>query len=148
MNRRGLISWCLALITVFLVSCGGPAPQAVAPPSYTTVQLEKIQDYATGIQEKYQRMADLQGAINARNWEEAKAIMGGSLGQMLQDMRNLERNLLPQDRLAAQALTRSLFDDFVGIDQAGLINNLDKARKSYNAAVQDFEQFIQLLPPA
>lgn len=146
MNWRGLISWGLALMTAFLVGCGGPATQAVAPPTYTAAQIERIQSYGTDIQAKYQHMADLQAAIQTQDWEEASAIMGGPLGQMLLDMRNLERNLLPKEQVAARRLTRALFDDFVSIDQAGKLGNLANARASYTAAARDYEQFMQLLP--
>lgn len=143
MNWRGLFTWVLVLMTAFLVSCG-PAPKAVVP-TYTPAQLERIQDYATGISEKYKRMADLQAEIQSRDWEGAAAIMGGPLGQMLQDMQNLNRNLLPQDQKTARELTRSLFEDFVAIEQAGRDNNLAKALGGFSEIAKDFGKYNQLL---
>lgn len=144
-NWRGLITWVLVLTTAFLVSCGGSNLQA-APPTYTPVQLERIADYKTYILANYQRMADLKAEIESKDWEEAKAIMSGPLGQMFLDMRNVNRNLLPQAQATAKKVTRSLFDDFVEIEQAGAMNNLDDALQAYSKAEQDFDRFLQLLP--
>ncbi len=144
-NWRGLITWVLVLTTTFLVSCGGSTVQA-APPTYTSTQLERIADYKTDILARHERMADLKTEIESKDWEEAKAIMSGPLGQMFLDMRNLNRNLLPQTQPTASKVTRSLFDDFVDIEQAGAINNLDNALKAYQKAEQDFDRFLQLLP--
>lgn len=116
------------------------------PPTYTSTQIEKIQSYIPGILDNHQRLTDLQANIQAENWPEVQAIMRGPLGQMLQDMRNLSRNLLPQDQQAANQITRDLFEDLTAIDQAGQLDKVKQALSRYEDVVQDFERFMDLLP--
>ena len=146
-SYRSFRSFVLALLAVVLVSCGGPTA-TVAPPTYTPVQLERIQQYVPGILATHQRLGDLQAKIQAEDWQEVKAIMRGPLGQMRQDMTSLTRNLLPQDQKAARQAARDFFDDLVDIDQAAENQKVDVAIRSYGAAVQDFDKFMQLIPTA
>lgn len=143
---RRLLTAILALVAVVVVGCGGPAQQAAPPPTYTAAQLERIQQYIPNILENHGRISDLEAAVQAEDWQEAEALMGGPLTQMLQDMNNLSRNLLPQDQRQARELTRGLFEDFVGIKEAGELDNLPLAQRSYGAAIQDFNQFMELIP--
>lgn len=138
----------LGLIAVVLVSCGGP-PAAVQPlPTYTAAQLTRIDDYLTGIEANAQRFAELEQDIAAADWQDVQGIMRGPLGAMLQDMRFLNRNLLPKDQPIATKLTRSLFDHFVDIDQAAESQSIVAAQKGLAAAKEDFELYLKLMPAA
>lgn len=141
-----LLTVLLTLVAVVVVGCGGPAKQAAPPPTYTTAQLERVQQYVPNILDNHSRMSDLESAVQTENWQEAEAVMGGPLTQMLLDMNNLSRNLLPQDQRQARELTRSFFEDLVGIKEAGELDNLAQAQRSYGEAVRDFNQFMELLP--
>jgi photosystem II protein PsbQ len=142
---RALISLVLVLVATFLVSCGGPAAVA-PPPTYTPTQLEKIQDYATGILGNHQRIEELLPAVKAQDYQEVQAFLSGPLGQMLQDMRNLNRNLLPKDQKAAGDLTRSLFDDFVDILKGTERKDMTAALRGFDDAARDFGRYMDLLP--
>jgi hypothetical protein len=65
---------------------------------------------------------------------------------MIQDMRNVNRHLLPSDQKAAQELTRTFFEDFVAIDQSATNKNAMDASKYYDEAVRDFEKYLSRLP--
>ncbi len=147
-KHRSFVSLLLVVLAVVLVSCGGPNPATIAPPTYTSVQLEKIQSYVPGILENHQRLEDVRASIQVGDWQEAQALMRGPLGQMLQDMRNLARNLLPQDQKRANQVARDFFDDLTSIDQAAQLNKPNDALTAYQDAVRDFEQFMQLVPTA
>lgn len=41
---RSILSFILVIVATFLVSCGGPTT-AKAPPTYTTAQIEQVQEY-------------------------------------------------------------------------------------------------------
>jgi photosystem II protein PsbQ len=142
---RGLLSVVFALMACFLVSCSGPSAVA-PPPTYSEAQLQQIQQYLPDIQDKFARMDNLAKAIQQSNWQEIATIMRGPLGQMIQDMRNVNRHLLPSDQKAAQELTRTFFEDFVAIDQSATNKNAMDASKYYDEAVRDFEKDLSRLP--
>lgn len=144
---RSVLTWILALMTVVLVSCGGPTATSQEPPTYTSAQLQRIQGYVPDLIATRERMEkELPAKIEAKDWSEVSTFVHGPLGQVLQDMNNLSRNLLPQDQKTARQLARQLFDNLVDIDQAGNIDNLSLARQQYAAALEDFDQFLELLP--
>ncbi|MDG2990838.1 photosystem II protein PsbQ [Candidatus Synechococcus calcipolaris G9] len=138
----------LGLIAVVLVSCGAPPAAIQPPPTYTPEQLTRIDDYLMGIEANAQRFAELEQDIATGDWQDVQGIMRGPLGAMLQDMRFLNRNLLPKDQPIATKLTRSLFDHFVDIDQAADSKNTIAAQKGLSAAEQDFELYLKLMPLA
>ena len=43
-RQRSILSLILVLLATFVIGCGGPTV-ATPPPTYTTAQLEKIQEY-------------------------------------------------------------------------------------------------------
>lgn len=134
------------LIAIVLVSCGGPPAAIQPPPTYTTAQLTRIDDYLMGIEANAQRFAELEQDIATGDWQDVQGIMRGPLGAMLQDMRFLNRNLLVKDQPIAAKITRSLFDHFVDIDQAADSKNTIAAQKGLTAAEQDFELYLKLMP--
>lgn len=142
---RPLLSLVLACLAAFLVSCGG-APKASIPTTYTEAQLERIQAYATNILEKHQRFDDLPAFLQDQDYQRLQAVTGGPLGQMLQDMYNLNRNLLPKDQKLAQKATRALFDDFVAMEKATQAGNKDEALNSFSEAARDFQRYLDLIP--
>lgn len=144
---RSILTWVLALIAVVLVSCGGPSATNVAPPTYTATQIARIQQYVPELLEARTRMeTELMADIQVGDWQEVSSFTHGPLGQALQNMNNIVRNLLPEDQKQARQLTRQLFDNLVDIDQAGEINNPSLAMQQYSAALEDYDQFLALIP--
>jgi photosystem II protein PsbQ len=142
---RGFLSVTLAFIACLLVSCGGPTASA-PPPTYSAEQLQQIQLYLPSVEEKYAQMENLAKAIQQSNWQQIRTIMRGPLGQMIQDMYNVDRHLLPADQKAAKDLTRKFFEDFVAIDQAATNKSATDISKYFDLAVRDYEQFLSYVP--
>jgi photosystem II protein PsbQ len=142
---RALLSGLLACVAFVLVSCGGPGAVSV-PPTYTDAQLQQIQQYLPEIQSAYQRLDALSDAIRGQNWQEIRSTIRGPFGSMIQDMKYVTTHLLPADQKIARDISRDVFQDFIGIDQAAVNNNADAALRSFDAAVQDLEKFLAQLP--
>jgi photosystem II protein PsbQ len=142
---RALLSLLFACVAFTLVSCGGPKA-AIVPPTYTDAQLQQIQQYLPEIQGAYQRLDALNAAIQSRNWQEIRSTIRGPFGSMIQDMKYVTTHLLPSDQKAAREISRNIFQDFIGIDQAAVDNNTDAALRSFDEAVRDLEKFIAQLP--
>lgn len=143
---RSILTWVLALVAVVLVSCGGPSA-TIAPPTYTSTQITRIQQYVPELLDARNRMAtELTAVIEAGDWQEVSSFTHGPLGQALQNMNIIARNLLPEDQKQARQLSRQIFDNLVDIDQAGNINNPSLAMQQYAAVEEDFDQFLALIP--
>jgi photosystem II protein PsbQ len=144
-NLRPWFSVIVALFAVVLVGCSGPAKVAI-PITYSDAQIQQIQQYVPKILSAKERMVNLEKEISERDWQEAQAIMRGPLGEMLQEMKYLSRNLLPQDQKNAQVATRSLFEDFIGVDAAASNNDVSEALREFDSALRDIDQFLGTIP--
>jgi len=147
-HRQSILTLLLALLAVVLVSCGGPTESVVQAPTYTASQIERIQQYVPKLLEARERTTkQLSFEIENEEWQNASAFIHGPLGQTLLDMNNLARNLAPQVQSEARQVARSLFDDLVDIDQAAKERNATAAGRAYQATLNDFDRFFQLIPP-
>ncbi len=133
------------MVAFVLVSCGGPSTVAV-PPTYTEAQLQKIQQYLPEIQSAYGRLDALGAAIQGQNWQEVRSTIRGPFGSMIQDLKYVTSNLLPADQKAAREVSRSIFQDFIEIDQAAVATNVDAALKGFDSAAKDIDAFLGGLP--
>jgi photosystem II protein PsbQ len=142
---RALLSCLFAMVAFALVSCGGPSTVAV-PPTYTEAQLQKIQQYLPEIQSAYGRLDALGAAIQDQNWQEVRSTIRGPFGSMIQDMKYVTSNLLPADQKIAREVSRSIFQDFIDIDQAAIATNADAALRGLDNANKDIDAFLGGLP--
>jgi photosystem II protein PsbQ len=142
---RTLLSCLFAFVAFALVSCGGPATVS-APPVYTDVQLQQIQQYLPEIQGAYERLGDLNTAIQSKNWQEIRSTIRGPFGSMIEDLKYVTSHLLPADQKIARATARDIFQDFIAIDQAAVEKNVDSALGSFDQAVRDIEKYLGQLP--
>jgi photosystem II protein PsbQ len=142
---RALLSLLFAFIAVVLVSCGGPATVS-APPVYTDVQIQQIQQYLPEIQGAYERLDALNAAIQGRNWQEIRSTIRGPFGSMIEDLKYVTSHLLPEDQKIARETSRDIFQDFIAIDQAAVDKNVDAALQSFDEAVRDIEKYLGRLP--
>lgn len=110
------------------------------------MQITRIQDYLSDIEKNAERFADLEVSVAKGDWQEARNIMRGPLGEMLMDMRALNRNLLAKDQPTPTALTRALTDDFLKIDQGADLNSVTVAQEGFRDAEADFKAYLNSLP--
>ncbi|MFN3679957.1 photosystem II protein PsbQ [Thermosynechococcus sp.] len=146
LNRKSLISILLSFVAMILVGCGGPSATTTPPPTYSELQITRIQDYLSDIEKNAERFADLEVSVAKGDWQEARNIMRGPLGEMLMDMRALNRNLLAKDQPTPTALTRALTDDFLKIDQGADLNSVTVAQEGFRDAEADFKAYLNSLP--
>ncbi len=136
----------LGLVASLLVSCGGPATTVKIPITYSDTQLDLISNYLTTIEDNAQRFDQLAKGVDQADWQTVRTVMRGPLGQMILDMRNLNRNLLTKDQAPAIATTRALVTDLLALDQAALDENVAAAEKAFRDAKQDYDTYLTLVP--
>ncbi len=142
---RSILSLALVAITVLLVSCGG-VPVAKGP-LYSDAQLQQIQSYAAGVTSLRDRLQELPAKIQAEDWVEVGSFIHGDLGELRARMSRLARTLAPKKtQTAALAAAQEVFEHLNAIDDAATERDAQKALKNYNAAIQDFEVYLQNLP--
>jgi photosystem II protein PsbQ len=143
-SYRSVLRVILVMVTTLLVSCGSPT--AVKPPTYTTAQLQQIQQLAASVTAMRDEMPNLEAKIQDRNWTDIGTYIHGPLGELRRDMSHITRELLPQDKKAASEAKKDLFQRLEKIDLAAAQNKYDAARQNYQAALQDFDEFLQAVP--
>ena len=144
-RQRTILSLIIVLVATFLISCGGPSV-ATPPPTYTTAQIQKIQEYVPEIIAVRDRSQELQSLIQTKQWIKIGNFIHGPMGEAKLNMGYVTSNLLPKDQPAARKLTRDLFDHLVKIDQAAETANSQSVFSNYQAAFADLDEFLKLLP--
>lgn len=145
-RRQSILSLLLAFVAVWIVGCGSPAE--FKPPTYTTTQLEQIQQYQSDIQTLRDRLPELATLITKRNWIDARNFIHGPLGELRFKMTTLSRGLLPGEQKQALKTAKDVFDHLVLIDEAAASENYNVAIRNYAEALKDLDAFFQLIPGA
>jgi photosystem II protein PsbQ len=144
-RQRSIISLLIVLVATFLVSCGSPTT-AVAPPTYTTAQLEKIQVHSPEIQAVRDRADELKALIQKSDWIDVGNFIHGPMAEARLSMTYITPNLLPKAQSTARQINKDLLNHLVKIDQAASAGNTQLALSNYKAAFADVDQFLELLP--
>jgi photosystem II protein PsbQ len=144
-RQHSILSLILVILTTFLISCGGPTV-ATAPPTYTTSQLEKIQEYLPEVLSVRDRSQELQKLIETNDWIYVGNFIHGPMTSLKQNMSYITSNLLPKDQTQGRKITRDLLNHLVKIDQAAANRNSQLALTNKQAAFADIDNFLQLLP--
>lgn len=145
MRLRPVLTLILSLFAVILVSCGGPTE--VKPPTYTSAQIDKIEQYASVLFKNRDRMEqELTTEIQNEEWSDVISLIHGPLGEIRQDMSNLARNLTPVPKAQADArqVAKDFFKDLVRIDEAAQKQDSASTLRAYDAALGDLDQFLDL----
>ncbi|MCU0566354.1 MAG: photosystem II protein PsbQ [Oculatellaceae cyanobacterium Prado106] len=142
---RSILALVLVAMTVFLVSCGG-APVAKGP-LYSEAQLEQIQTYAAGVNSLRDRFLELPPLVQKGDWTEVDSFLHGDLGELRARMARLARSLAPKDtQTAALDAAKEVFVHLNEMDEAVQTREVTKALKNYNAALKDFDAFLEFIP--
>lgn len=144
-HQRSILSLIIVLLATFLISCGSPTT-ATAPPTYTTAQLEKIQEYVPDIITVRDRAAELQRLIETQQWIKVGNFIHGPMTEARLSMNYLSANLLPQDQPRARKIARNLFEHLVKIDSAADTANKITALANSQAVFADIDEFLKLVP--
>lgn len=145
-HYRSILSSVLALLTVFLVSCGNSANTA-EPPQYSKADIENLQVLAGEVTDFRDGMENrLQTAIDKKQWSEVDGFLRGPLGSLRPQMSYMTRQLLPRDQQQAQPIVKDLFRHLEAIDVADETGNYRQAKENYQAALEDINEFLQLIP--
>ncbi|WP_414528262.1 photosystem II protein PsbQ [Nodularia chucula] len=144
-RHRSIFSLILVLLATFLISCGGPSA-AIAPPTYTAIQLERIEEYVPKIQAVRDRAAELKTLINKKDWIDVSNFIHGPMTEARLSMTYIIPNLLPSAQPTARQKTRDLLNHLVKIDQAAGESDTQLALINYREAMEDIDQFFKLLP--
>ncbi|MEH2420808.1 MAG: photosystem II protein PsbQ [Nostoc sp.] len=144
-RQRSIFSFVLVLLATFLISCGGSGV-AVAPPTYTATQLERIQAYVPEIQAVRDRSQELKTLIQRGDWINVRNFIHGPVTEARLNLTYVTPNLLPKDQPPARQITRDLFNDLVKLDKATSAGNAEIALSNSQAAFADIDKFLDLLP--
>ncbi|MFB6275467.1 MAG: photosystem II protein PsbQ [Halothece sp.] len=143
--KRSIISLLLAFVAIVLVSCGG-ANESTPPPTYSSEQIEQIEQSATPVKQARKRLTELESLLKDKRWSDASSLIHGPLGGLRREMSYVTRNLLPQDQEQAQSFAKELFKDLERLDAAIDNESYSQALQSYDRALRDFDNYLGLLP--
>ena len=142
---KSILASILAVVMVFLVSCGSGAPKT--PPTYTPETLEKISFYQSELLAFRDRMTELDELIEQPDWVNVRNLIHGPLGDLRRDMSYASRLLLlKSEQKAGLAQAREVFRHLENIDLAAEEQNYATAVDNYGKALKDFDAFLELLP--
>lgn len=141
---RSILALILAVVMTFVVSCSSPT--AKTPPTYTAQQIAQIQQFASSVEQLRDKLPILETSIQNRNWTDVGTFIHGPLGEVRRLVSTVTRQLLAQQQQEAKAVADDLFSRLENIDVAATSGNYPVAVKNYQAALKDFDRFLQLVP--
>ncbi|MEM9923769.1 MAG: photosystem II protein PsbQ [Cyanobacteria bacterium P01_D01_bin.50] len=142
---RPIFSLILVSLATLLISCGGPNV-AATPPTYTSSQIETIQEYAPKIIAVKERSAELQKLIQDKDWIDVDNFIHGPITEAKFNMNYITSNLLPEQQKSARNIVRDMSNNLSKLYDAAKESNLQQALNSYDAAFADINKFLDLLP--
>lgn len=146
--KRSLLALLLVGLMVFSFSEVAIAAKSSSPVStYTPAQLEQIKRYLGDVDELRDRMLKIPGFVQRKRWNDVQTYIHGPLGELRQTMLRLTRTLAPDVQPQAQEAARDVFGHLIKIDEAAKAEDSRKALQNYNGAIEDFEIYLNLLPP-
>jgi photosystem II protein PsbQ len=146
---RSVVATFLATLMVALLLFSNVAEaRPVKSSTYTSEQLEQIQDYVSELSAIRDRLPELADLIQKENWVFTRNFIHGPLGEFRLKLSTLSRALLPKAQAEARKLSNEIFEDLVAIDQAAQDRNYPAAVRNYAEIVKDFDAFLQLAPKA
>ncbi len=147
LNKRSILSLLFAMVAIVLVSCGGSNANT-PPPTYSSEQIEQIERAATPVRQARKRLTDLEAMVKQERWSDASSLLHGPLGGLRREMSYVTRNLLPEDKKQARDYAKRLFQDLEKVDSAVSNEAYSQVLQSYDRALTDFDQYLDLLPEA
>lgn len=141
---RSILALILAMVMTFVVSCSSPTAQK--PPTYTVQQIAQIQQFASSLEQLRDKLPTLETSIQNQNWTDVGSFIHGPLGELRRLLSATTRQLLPDDQKEANAVAKDLFTRLENIDIAATKANSQAAVQNYQAALKDFDRFLQLVP--
>lgn len=145
MKLRSVLSLLLAVVATVLVSCGD-GTEATSPATYTSEQIEQIQDAITPVKKARKRLPELESLLEQRRWSDANSLIRGPLGGIRQEMSFVTRNLFPPDQQRAREFAKALFQDLEKVDAAIKEESYSRALQNYERALRDFDNYLALIP--
>ncbi|MGK7915896.1 MAG: photosystem II protein PsbQ [Prochloraceae cyanobacterium] len=142
---RSILPLILVLVTTLLVSCGSPGTAKV-PPTYTSQQIEQIENFLVPVKEAREQIKRLESLIDQEDWIDTDNLIHGPLGSLRRDLRYLSDTLLPQDQKRAKQIAQDLFADIERLDAAAKNRSYKGAVQQYNQALRDFDSLLNLIP--
>ncbi len=142
---RPLFSLILVSLATLLISCGSPNV-AVTPPTYTELQIQKIQEYVPEIVAVKERSSELKKLIQNNDWVDVGTFIHGPMTEARLNMNYVVANLLPEQQKAGRKIVRDMFNNLVKIDQAAGEGDSRTALNAYDAAFADIYKFLDLVP--
>ncbi len=143
---RSILALILAFVATFVVSCGSPTD--IKAKTYTSAQIEQIEQYAQGITGLRDRLPELATMIENRDWNNVESFIHGPLGDIRARMSSLSRQLMPDAQKAALETSQNVFGHFVKIDESAQLGSYTQAIRNYAELIKDFDAFLNQIPKA
>ncbi len=141
---RPLFALVLALVlSLGLAACDG-SPRAAATLSDET--LNSITRQAEGFLAARDRLPELAGLVNSRNWVFTRNLIHGPMQEVGRQMQYINKLLLPADRAEAEKRAKSLKTSLAQLDEAARLQDGELLRKAYIKVASGFGLYSQIFP--
>ncbi len=145
-SLRSLAVLALALmLSVGLVACSGAEAK---PPTISPADLAIIQRQAEGFLAAKERLPELAGLVNARDWTFTRNLIHGPMQEVGREMLYINQRLLPADRAEAAQRADSLKAALADLDEAARLQDGEKLRKAYIRVASGFGSYAEVIPTA
>jgi photosystem II protein PsbQ len=143
MLRSLMVLAMAALLSLSLAACSG-APKAA--PSISPDDMALITRQAEGFLAARDRLPELAGLVNDRNWVFTRNLIHGPMQEVSREMLYINQRLLPADRAEAQKRSEKLKTALAQLDEAARLQDAENLRKAYIKVASGFGLYAQMFP--
>jgi photosystem II protein PsbQ len=143
LRRLALLLVSVAL-SLSLVACGGADGRT--PASIASRDMAVIARQAEGFLAAKDRLPELAGLVNARDWTFTRNLIHGPMQEVGREMLYINQRLLPGDRAEAERRAGQLKTALADLDEAARLQDGDGLRKAYIKVASGFGAYAELIP--
>jgi photosystem II protein PsbQ len=141
---RSLAAVALALlVSVSLAACSNAQAR---PPALSADDIALITRQAEGFLSARNRLPELAGLVNSRNWVFTRNLIHGPMQEVGREMSYINQHLLPSERAEADKRAQRLKTAFAELDEAARLQDAEALRKAYIKVASGFGLYAQVLP--
>lgn len=114
--------------------------------AYSSAQLSKLSKATADVSNLRSRLEAFKPAIEKHSWSEVHKDVSSLLPDLKQKMMSVTDQLTLNDRILARAISTEVFIHLERIDEADEVYDYQAAETNYFQALQDFNEFLKLIP--
>ncbi|MBW4650703.1 MAG: hypothetical protein KME06_18735 [Kastovskya adunca ATA6-11-RM4] len=140
---KTIVSGILVFFAVVCLTCNSALADHVQyEPTATAYQKRQMQEIVPTIIQKGDRLPELQQLIASQQWQNVDPLIHGDLDELRSSMSEVTQLFPPKDQVQVRNTATRFFQHLDGVEQATENQDSSQAGQEYQAALEEFDTFL------